>query len=53
MQLEDIGIYWDLPNYDECKHYYFQAVDLGIEQEEDKAPYPVALTPDEIIEDHY
>ncbi len=21
--LEDIGIFWDLPNYDECKHYYF------------------------------
>lgn len=21
--LEDIGIYWDLPNYDEIKHYYF------------------------------
>ena len=23
LQLEDIGIYWDLPNFDECKHYYF------------------------------
>jgi cytochrome oxidase assembly protein ShyY1 len=21
--LEDIGIFWDLPNADECKHYYF------------------------------
>lgn len=28
MALEDIGIYWDLPNFDECKHYYFQCVDL-------------------------
>jgi hypothetical protein len=24
--LEDIGIFWDLPNYDEAKYYYFQAV---------------------------
>lgn len=23
LALEDIGIYWDLPNFDECKHYYF------------------------------
>jgi len=23
MSLEDIGIYWDLPNYDESKFYYF------------------------------
>jgi cytochrome oxidase assembly protein ShyY1 len=27
--LEDIGIFWELPNYDEAKFYYFQAVDLG------------------------
>ena len=26
--LEDIGIYWDLPNWDESKHYYFNTVDL-------------------------
>jgi hypothetical protein len=24
--LEDIGIYWDLPNFDEAKWYYFHAV---------------------------
>jgi hypothetical protein len=29
LALEDIGIYWDLPNWDECKHYYFEVVDLG------------------------
>ena len=23
LALEDIGIYWDLPNADECKFYYF------------------------------
>lgn len=27
--LEDIGIFWDLPNFDEVKHYYFQAVKLN------------------------
>lgn len=27
--LEDIGIFWDLPNFDEAKYYYFQAVDLN------------------------
>lgn len=24
--LEDIGIFWDLPNFDEAKWYYFHAV---------------------------
>ncbi len=40
MALEDIGIYWDLPNYDECKHYYFHAVDIERGEAEDKAPFP-------------
>jgi len=31
MALEDIGIYWDLSNFDECKHYYFHQVDFGFE----------------------
>lgn len=26
--LEDIGIYWDLPNFDEQKFYYFQLIDF-------------------------
>jgi len=29
LALEDIGIFWDLPNFDEAKYYYFQAMDLG------------------------
>ena len=29
MCLEDIGIFWDLPNWDEAKWYYFQAVDTN------------------------
>jgi len=27
MALEDIGIFWDLPNWDEAKFYYFHAID--------------------------
>lgn len=26
--LEDIGIFWDLPNFDEAKYYYFHAVSM-------------------------
>jgi len=29
LALEDIAIYWDLPNFDECKFYYFRAAELG------------------------
>ena len=28
LALEDIGIFWDLPNFDEAKYYYFHAMDL-------------------------
>jgi hypothetical protein len=28
LALEDIGLFWDLPNWDEAKYYYFQCVDL-------------------------
>jgi hypothetical protein len=28
LALEDIGIFWDLPNWDEAKYFYFHAVDL-------------------------
>lgn len=27
--LEDIGLFWDLPNFEESKYYYFRAVDFG------------------------
>jgi hypothetical protein len=55
LALEDIGIFWDLPNYDEVKHYYFEVVDLdqGAGAEGNVSPYPLAQTPDGIIEDHY
>ena len=28
LALEGIGIFWDLPNWDEAKYFYFHAVDL-------------------------
>jgi len=57
LALEDIGIYWDLPNFDECKHYYFQAVNLnqghGIEDNGEQLPYPAPASPDQVIDEHY
>ena len=56
LALEDIGIYWDLPNFDECKHYYFQAVDIAnsdSSENEDRPLFPEILSTDEIIDDHY
>ena len=53
--LEDIGIFWDLPNFDECKWYYFHAVQFknegtaGID-----FPTPaIPDTKDDIINMHY
>ena len=51
MALEDIGIYWDLPNFDEVKHYYFQAVDLDNENE--KGQFPIPYSKDEVIDNFY
>ena len=31
--LEDIALYWDLPNFDECKYYYFHCIDINGENE--------------------
>lgn len=54
LALEDIGIYWDLSNFDECKHYYFHVCDLRhTNGSPDEAPYPQPLSKDEIIDDHY
>jgi len=54
--LEDIGLFWDLPNFDEAKYYYFEKIDLGAERSagEHDVKSPIApRTPDELIEDHY
>jgi cytochrome oxidase assembly protein ShyY1 len=55
LALEDIGIFWDLPNFDECKYYYFQVTDLdqGKGNESQEAPFPLAATPDQVIDEHY
>lgn len=57
MALEDIGIFWDLPNYDEAKFFYFQVVDLdqgaGVDSEERVSPFPLAASPDQVIDEHY
>ena len=55
LALEDIGIFWDLPNFDEAKYYYFHAMDLD---DNDSNTFNtdsgvVNMRKDEIIEDHY
>ena len=54
--LEDIGIFWDLPNWDEAKYYYFHAVQVNGEHstgmEEMQTPVR-ADKPDEVISQHY
>lgn len=56
LALEDIGIFWDLANADECKYYYFETVELNqgdATTEEHNQAFPLPMTPDEVIEDHY
>ena len=56
LALEDIGIFWDLPNFDEAKYYYFHACSVrGAEQSGlEQIDSPIILDkPDEIIDDHY
>lgn len=55
LQLEDIGMYFDLPNFDEMKHYYFQATNVRGQQELNQA-YPDAPEPysvEETVYDYY
>lgn len=55
LALEDIALYWDLPNFDECKHYYFHVCDIqtGINGTDEAPAFPMTLSKDEIIDDHY
>ena len=32
LALEDIGLFWDLPNFDEAKFYYFRAIHMDNEK---------------------
>lgn len=50
--LEDIGIYWDLPNFDEAKYYYFHALDLENDRQTPLTPVK-ADSPDELINEYY
>lgn len=55
LALEDFGIFWDLPNFNEQKYYYFQCVEVkgntmeGVNFKTPVTPY----TKDEVIRDHY
>ena len=53
--LEDIGLFWDLPNFDEQKYYYFHAVNLGERSSPDMKQWGGIDTdkPDDIIVNHY
>ena len=52
--LEDLGIYWDLPNYDESKYYYFQCIDIDKKNYETMKSTPVmADSADEVINEFY
>lgn len=55
LSLEDIGMFWDLPNYDEAKWYYFHAVGFkGDSTAGLEIPTPAqADSPDDLIETHY
>jgi hypothetical protein len=56
LALEDIGIFWDLPNWDEAKYYYFHAVDLesnGKSNSFQNEAGVKSLTKDELVDDHY
>ena len=52
--LEDLGLYWDLPNNDECKYYYFHTVDLANDNLEAREVTPVQSdSVDEVVNDFY
>lgn len=52
--LEDIGLFWDLPNFDEAKFYYFQAVEIGARTSpEQRCPPLIQDSMDDVIVNHY
>ena len=54
LALEDIGIFWDLPNWDESKYYYFHAIDFEDGSNNFQADAGVkSITKDELVDDHY
>ena len=55
LSLEDIGIYWELPNFDEQKFFYFHAIDYAQHKDSLSEMHSPAIrdTVDEVIDDHY
>lgn len=54
MCLEDIGIYWDLPNFDEAKYYYFNVVDLDGQNQANRDKTPVMADEiDDVVDNYY
>ena len=56
LSLEDIGIFWDLPNWDEAKYYYFQAIEVDggpRENQFQKASGVVPDSRDHLVDNHY
>ena len=51
LALEDIGLFWDLPNWDEAKYYYFQCVDLPGTGAPTSSVAPIQ--PDALVDEYY
>ena len=50
--LEDIGIFWDLPNFDECRFYYFNVTQIGPDEQNPNSPVE-ADSVDDVINKYY
>lgn len=51
---EDLGIYWDLPNTDEQKYYYFHSVNLDGQNSKNRDTTPVQVDSiDEVVNEYY
>ena len=47
-------MYWDLPNFDEAKFYYFHATDIGDRGSNAGSPFPLVVdSMDDVISGHY
>lgn len=51
LSLEDIGIFWELPNFDEQKYYYFEQVDFNRQGADVNGIR--ATSPNSLVDDHY
>jgi len=52
LALEDIGLFWDLPNSDEAKYYYFQCIDFPGKSSHGNTPVK-PISPDALVDEHY